>query len=280
MEKRPFRIDPEFQNKIPPIGEEEFKQLRENILAAGEVYEPLVVWNGILVDGHNRWKVIQEAKGIKWRVRELSAPDKWAAFEWMYKNQLGRRNLTDEQRTYMRGKMLESRKKSQGNTTSDRGESGRFQRRQNGAFGKTSVAIAKELGIGQKTVERAEQFAKGVDTLREVSPEAADKVLNGNAKVTKKAVADIAKMASMDVEAVAESIMGDVALPAPKEEPPAYGIDGLLEIVEVNGAKYVSTLRMAIETRRFVVATDDDKARLRATITEIISEIEKVRETL
>jgi len=38
------------------------------------------------------------------------------------------------------------------------------------------VAIAKELGVGQKTVERAEKFAKGVDALKEVSPEAADKV--------------------------------------------------------------------------------------------------------
>ena len=47
-----IRIDPEFANKIPPIGEEEFNQLRENILAAGEVFEALVVWNGVLVDGH------------------------------------------------------------------------------------------------------------------------------------------------------------------------------------------------------------------------------------
>lgn len=32
----------------------------------------------------------------------------------MYRNQLGRRNLTDEQRTYMIGKMYEARKRSQG----------------------------------------------------------------------------------------------------------------------------------------------------------------------
>lgn len=81
-----FRIDPEFQGKIPPIGEDEYKQLCENILEAGEVYEPLVVWNGVLIDGHNRWKVIQEFPNIKWRVREMQFPDKWAAFEWMYRN--------------------------------------------------------------------------------------------------------------------------------------------------------------------------------------------------
>ena len=42
-----FRIDPEFENEIRPLRKDEFTQLRKNILTAGEVYEPLVVWNGI-----------------------------------------------------------------------------------------------------------------------------------------------------------------------------------------------------------------------------------------
>ena len=77
----------------------------------------------------------------------------------------------------MIGKMYEARKHTEafkGNQhTSNVGGS------QNGANqtkGKTSVAIAKELGVGQKTVERAEKFAKGIDALKKVSPEAADKV--------------------------------------------------------------------------------------------------------
>ena len=82
-----------------------------------------------------------------------------------------------EQRTYMIGKMYEARKNSHGNHA-ERGEDGKYLSRQNGDLGegKTSVAIAKELGIGQKTVERSEKFAKGVDALKQVSPEAADKV--------------------------------------------------------------------------------------------------------
>ena len=71
----PFRIDPEFENEIRPLRKDEFAQLRKNILTASEVYEPLVVWNGILVDGHHRWKVILEAKSagktIKFRVRYM-----------------------------------------------------------------------------------------------------------------------------------------------------------------------------------------------------------------
>ena len=64
-----LKIDPEFQAKIPPLTDDEFKQLRENIINDGEVYEPICVWNGTIVDGHNRWKVIQEFPDIPFRIK-------------------------------------------------------------------------------------------------------------------------------------------------------------------------------------------------------------------
>ncbi len=64
---------------------------------------------------------------LKWHTRELDFADKWGAFEWMYKNQLGRRNLTDEQRTMLIGKMYEARKNAQGgDRRTERGLGGRF----------------------------------------------------------------------------------------------------------------------------------------------------------
>ena len=43
-----LRIDSEFESKIPPLREEEFKQLEENILADGVVINPLIVWDTCL----------------------------------------------------------------------------------------------------------------------------------------------------------------------------------------------------------------------------------------
>ena len=90
--------------------------------------------------------------------------------------QLGRRNLTDEQRTVLIGKMYEARKHSRGNTTSTRAEDGTFQCTQNGNNGeqpqRVSDQIAQELGITKNTVIRAEKFSKGLDKIAEVSPEA------------------------------------------------------------------------------------------------------------
>jgi len=55
-----LHIDPEFEAKIPPLTEDEFRQLEENILECGELVSPIIVWRGIIVDGHNRYRIIQK----------------------------------------------------------------------------------------------------------------------------------------------------------------------------------------------------------------------------
>ena len=55
-----LKIDPEFQSQIPPLTDDEFKQLEENILKEGKLISPLIVWGNILVDGHNRYAILQK----------------------------------------------------------------------------------------------------------------------------------------------------------------------------------------------------------------------------
>lgn len=58
----------------------------------------------------DRWRIIQENPQIPFRTKEMDFADKWAAFEWMYKKQLGRSNMSDEQKTYLMGKRNEAEK--------------------------------------------------------------------------------------------------------------------------------------------------------------------------
>ena len=295
----PFRIDPEFENKIPPISEDEFRQLHENILTAGEVYEPLVVWNGVLVDGHNRWKVIQENPEIKWRTRKMDFVDKWAAFEWMYKNQLGRRNLTDEQRTYMIGKMYEARKKSIGGDRKSSRQNDDLKRGR-----KTKDIIGEEVGESGSTVERAEHFARGIDALRDVSPKAADKVLNSKTGATKADVRELAKAEPEIIEAFAKAVEENKKPVRPKRSPkteeekrdmaeieaimrdmrdptttPEFTIDFLIEDIELNGQTYVELLANTIADRKNL-ATDENKPLIVAAINKVVEGILKVRDSI
>ena len=97
-----IRIDPEFQTLIPPLTEEEFSGLKENILSEG-VRDPLVVWrneNLTLLDGHNRYRICNE-NDIHFNILERTFKDREEAKTWIIKNQFGRRNLNNYQRSIL-----------------------------------------------------------------------------------------------------------------------------------------------------------------------------------
>ena len=94
-----MQILKELEVLIPSLTSEEFKQLERNILEEG-IRDPLVTWNGILVDGHNRYRIAQEYD-IDFVTVEKEFADMNAVKEWMINNQFGRRNLP----AYERGKL-------------------------------------------------------------------------------------------------------------------------------------------------------------------------------
>ena len=75
---------------------------------------------------------------------------------------------------FEQGQMQENRKRSHGNNA-ERDESGKYLMGQNEPTGSTASQIAKEVGVSESTVKRAEKFSKGIDAIEKVSPEAADK---------------------------------------------------------------------------------------------------------
>lgn len=109
-------IDKEFKSLIYALGERELEQLETNILAEG-IRDPLVVWSGILLDGHNRYAIAQK-HGLSFKTVEIELPSRDAAKLWIIKNQLGRRNLTPQQMSYLRGKRYEMEKLSRTEVTS------------------------------------------------------------------------------------------------------------------------------------------------------------------
>ena len=191
-------IDPEFEGKIPPLREEELKQLEENILADGVVINPLIVWDGVIVDGHNRYRILQKHPEIQFTTYEKEFPDRYAAIAWICKNQLGRRNLTPQQFKYLVGQRYEAEKQSkgiefQGNQYTSQDRSGLGQNDPDQKLHGTRSRIAKETQTSDSYVRRAAHFAKGVDAAEETEPGIKQEILSGSIKPTEKAVAAIAK---------------------------------------------------------------------------------------
>lgn len=90
-----FTIDPEFRDLLPPLSEDERQKLMASLNADG-CREPLVVWaeESILIDGHNRYAICNDLS-LTYAVVTKSFKTRDDVKMWMFRNQLGRRNLTD-----------------------------------------------------------------------------------------------------------------------------------------------------------------------------------------
>jgi hypothetical protein len=104
-----FKIDPKFRDLIPALSEDEYAQLEKNIIAEG-CRDPLIVWGGILIDGHNRHDICQKNK-IAFKTTERKFADRDEAIQWIINNQFGRRNLSLYDRAALALKYEEIEKK-------------------------------------------------------------------------------------------------------------------------------------------------------------------------
>lgn len=172
-------IDPEFRDLLSPLTLEEVAILEEDILHHG-IMSPLVVWDetGILLDGHHRHR-IAEKHGLPYRVERLSFLSRDDAADWMDAHQLGRRNLTPDAASLLRGRRYNRLTKP-----NDGSRGNQFSREAGAKVApasseRTAAALAKEHGVGERTIKRDGAFARSVDTLAKAVPDLPARVMAG-----------------------------------------------------------------------------------------------------
>ena len=227
MNLNALKVDPEFQGKIPPLTFEELNQLEANILRDGRIINPIIVWEGLIVDGHNRFTIAKKHPEIPFMVHEKEFSSRYEAIIWICKNQLGRRNLTPEQKKYLIGKQYEAEKCANGgDRKSPAAKSGAAARHLIGGE-KTCMKVAAENNVGKTFVKNAEHFARGLDAAEEAVPGTRQKVLSGEVKPTAAEIASVARAPPEERPALVAEICKpkepkSQKPPAPKQKvPPA-----------------------------------------------------------
>ena len=89
-------IDTDFQNLLPELTSEEYTGLEKSIVKRG-IINPILIWNGVIVDGHNRYAIAQAHHIQTIPTKEISFQSKADAMQWIIDNQLARRNLLKSQ---------------------------------------------------------------------------------------------------------------------------------------------------------------------------------------
>ena len=164
MEKKLYdlTIDPELRDLIPPLSDEERGMLEDSIVRDG-CDTPLTVWNGTIVDGHNRYEICH-AHGIPFGIEEKDFPDKDAAMFWMLERQLARRNLNSYQRSEMALKFepmlrAQAEKRVQAGKPTDPPQNSA----EGTAKGETREKLAKIAGVSRDTISKVKELDAGAD---------------------------------------------------------------------------------------------------------------------
>ena len=210
-----LKIDPEFQSQIPPLTDDEFKQLEENILKEGKLLSPLIVWGNTIVDGHNRYAILQKHPEIYFSTMPLPFESREEVLAWICKNQLGRRNLTPEQKYYLMGKQYDAEKAAHGGDRKSIDAKSSSLKANLIDSTKTCDRIAEENGVSKDTVIRASRFTKGVEIAESLIPGMREKILNKQIKVSK---SDMHRLAKADYHDRTQTLQ-DILHPELKSEP-------------------------------------------------------------
>lgn len=180
-------IDKEFQTLLAPLTAEEYAGLEQDILDKG-CLDTLKVWQGILIDGHNRHSICMR-HGVLFDVQELEFDDREAVIEWIIRHQLSRRNQTPEQVSYYRGKLYAQMKKA-----AHRPEKGGNNYHLNKPE-KTAETIAKDYNVTEKTIRNDADYARAIDTITEqAGEEVKQQILSGELSVSKQDVIQLAQI--------------------------------------------------------------------------------------
>jgi hypothetical protein len=173
-----YKINPEFHDLIPPISPEERQLLEESIIKEG-CREKIIIWDGCILDGHNRYEICQ-AHDIPFGIHEMCFENENEAKIWIINNQFSRRNLKPEQMSYLRG-VRYNLEKNEPHRPEGKGS-------QNDHVNlRTAERIAQDTGVSSRTVQRDGEFAEAVD---ELPPEEKKEILSGKSKKTKKHVTE------------------------------------------------------------------------------------------
>ena len=287
MKLSDLKVDDEFKNLIQPLTADELEQLEKNIVDDGEVREPLVTWNGVILDGHNRYSILQKHPDIPFKTMEMIFLSRNEALIWIINNQLGRRNLNKADAILLAQRKAaitaEEAKKKQRAAGGDK-RSAEYKETASIQMDKsdstpinTQKEVAKAAGVSTGTVARFEEVQKK-------KPELVDKIRHGEMTIggAYKEVKREERAADKieESEKIIEAVLNN-ELPTVDETPkPTYTVDNLIEEVNAGADNYVKFLKQTLVNRSTTYADPADRKRVYDAISNLISKIEDIQKII
>jgi len=199
-------IDEEFRVLLTPLDPEAYARLEIDILEHGIIY-PLLLWNGVLIDGYNRFSIASK-HNIPFQVEHLEFDTREEVKIWIITNQVARRNLSLMQLSYFRGKHYNLEKLLTKNAEGRNQHSEVCSQFDNKPpQGRTASRLATHYGVASITIIRDSQLAQIIDKIGEISPEAKAKILSGEANISRTRLQELSAASEQELIETIEMIL-------------------------------------------------------------------------
>lgn len=152
-----LEINQDLKLLIPPLQQEEYQLLEKSIIEEG-CRDSIIVWNGTIIDGHNRYEICTR-NNIPFKTQEMDFDNIEDVKEWMINNQFSRRNLSLYQRAVLALKLKPIIKKK-----AKENQGIRVDIPENSPKGYTPIEtreeISKQAGVSSNTISKVETIEK------------------------------------------------------------------------------------------------------------------------
>ena len=248
-------IDEKFKRILPVLSEDELASLERSILKYGCI-EPLILWNNVLLDGHNRLEILKRHElPIKTVSLELSSRED--ALVWIIEFQITRRNLTPIQLSYYRGLHYHTEKQIITNAAGkNQFTEVEVQSEPQPLEQSTAVRLADHYNVSRSTIKRDAHVANAINAIGEASPEIKTDILSGRTHMTRKQLKELSSGTQEDVSAVLDEIKDGTFV---SRRPPASSASPGSE----GGELAIDSGNMQPWEKEFSKMTDDFKTTLR-----------------
>jgi len=197
-------IDEEFKLLLPSLDKITFESLEQSLLTYG-ARDPLVVWNNILIDGYNRYKICTE-HNIPFTTVSMTFSSREEVLTWIIDNQISRRNLTQIELSHFRGLYFNAVKVMRGSSNQYSEKSAFHQSDGKQKSLNTAKEVGKRFNVSSATIERDSRVANALTAIAEVSPDAKRKILSGEIPVDRNKLQKLSKSSKTELEDVVAQI--------------------------------------------------------------------------
>ena len=198
-------IDEEFKKLLPTLDIDTFLWLEQSLLTYG-CQHPLVLWEGILIDGHNRWEIIKK-HNLEYNTISLDFDSRDDVIIWIISTQVSRRNLNPLQLSHFRGLHYNTDKRMHGgNRRNKQDEISKYQVDTLNENSSTAARLAEKYGVSPITIKRDAQVSDAISAIGEISPYAKDKILSGEANISRWRLQELSRGSKEELVETAERI--------------------------------------------------------------------------